>query len=59
MFAEGVITFLAVVTFHTWKKRCTGYTVADFYLGNAFSDFHNITGKLMSKYDRVKMYTVV
>ena len=59
MFAEGVITFLAVITFHTWKKRCTGYTVSDFYLCNTFSDFHNITGELMSKYDRIKMYAVV
>ena len=59
MFTEGVIAFLAVITFHTRKKRCTGYSVADFYLGNAFSDFHNITGKLMSKYDRIKMYAVV
>ena len=59
MFAEGVITFLAVVTFHAWKKWCSGYTVADFYLCYTFTDFYYITGKFMSENDRVKMNAVV
>ena len=59
MLAEREITLLTVVTFHTGKKWCTGYTVADLHLGNAFSHFHHIAGKFMSKHDGIKMYAVI
>ena len=59
MFAKGEVALLAVVTFHAWKKWCSGYTVADFYLCYTFTDFYYITGKFMTENDRVKMYAMI
>ena len=55
MLTEREISLLTVITFHTWKKRCTGNTVSHFYLSHTFPHFHYISGKLMSKYDWIKM----
>ena len=59
MFTEGEVALLAVVTFHTWKKRCRSNSVSNFYFGYTFANFCYVTGKFMSQNDWVKMYSVV
>ena len=59
MLAQRKVSVLAVVTFHTGQKRRAGNPVSHFYLGNAFPDFHHITGEFVSQNNGIKMYAIV
>ena len=50
MLAEGIITFLTILTFHARYKRNACYASSWFYLCHTIPDFFNNSGKLMSQY---------